>query len=359
VVCALAAAPSGGLCAQSRWQERAFPNDKGTEEAISPSRFLVLDTGGSGGGFGKGDVRKQLHDVHFWNRKIGWTCGYRGVFRTEDGGLTWRRVKPPGGWYHVEMTGPREIWLLEGHHPGGWGKVWLWHSTDNGENWHEVLADKLAGYSDLYCRGRQCWVLCGGFPSYRSRDGGETWQRERFGGLLHGTLKIAIPADVATAKGFAIYVVGQFERKVRLVKSGDGGDTWSVVNLPEGGLSWGRAIHFATSQKGWVGGNEGEVLYTEDGGASWQERDLPTDQRVMSLWLDQSGWGFAAVLNNDFLRFRQTLYETRDGGRAWTAVLGGAKHVSRLFALGRGSVWAVGDVPGFVPNDLVAILDRP
>lgn len=257
------------------------------------------------------------------------------------------------------MTGPEEIWLLEGHGPGGWGKVWLWHSTDNGASWEGVLPEKLAGYTDLYCRGQERWVLCGDFPSYRSEDSGQNWEKEGFGGLLHGTSKIAIPADVRSSQGFVIYVVGHFERKVRLVKSEDGGKTWSVVELPEGALSWARAIYFPTSQKGWIGGNDGEVIYTDDGGENWQQRNLPTDQRLMSLWFDQFGRGFAAVLNNDFFRFRETLYETRNGGQTWVPVIGGAKHVSKIFGLGPGRVWAVGDVPGFIPNDLVAILDRP
>ena len=60
--------------------------------------------------------------------------------------------------------------------------------------------------------------------------------------------------------------------------------------------------------------------------------------------------------NNDFFRFREALFETRDGGRSWTPVLSGAKQVNAIFALGPWQVWAVGNVPGFVPNDLVAIL---
>ena len=84
----------------------------------------------------------------------------------------------------------------------------------------------------------------------------------------------------------------------------------------------------------------------------------PTDRAVSALWLDQLGRGFAAGQNSDFCHFREALFETRNGGRLWTPVLAGAKHVSTIFGLGPEQVWAVGDVPGYVPNDLVAIL-RP
>jgi len=75
----------------------------------------------------------------------------------------------------------------------------------------------------------------------------------------------------------------------------------------------------------------------------------------MSLWFDQLGRGFAAVANHDFRHPRRTLYESLDAGETWTALLGGAKHVSALFGRGPRRIWGVGDVPGFIQNDLVVI----
>ncbi|MDP7134807.1 MAG: hypothetical protein QF437_30200, partial [Planctomycetota bacterium] len=66
--------------------------------------------------------------------------------------------------------------------------------------------------------------------------------------------------------------------------------------------------------------------------------------------------GFAAVENRNFAKRRHTLYESHDNGKHWWPVLGGMKSVNRLFAFGPGQLWAVGTVPGYVPNDLVAIL---
>ncbi|MBM4048126.1 MAG: hypothetical protein FJ279_23740, partial [Planctomycetes bacterium] len=285
--------------------------------------------------------------------------GYGGVFKTEDGGLTWRRMKPRGGWYHVEMTGADEIWLLEGQHPGGLGKAWLWRSTDGGKTWNEELKGKLGHYWDLYCRGNERWALCGDSPCFRSDDGGATWRQERFGGLLQGAFKLAMPADVRTEKGLAVYVIGHHQRQPRLVKSLDSGKTWTTLPLPENlpERIFRYCLHFATSEMGWLGLTDGGVLFTADGGATWERRSLPTDQAVTALWLDQFGRGYAGASNSDHHRRRETLYETADGGKRWRAVLGGAKHVSALFGFGPGRLWAVGDVPGYVPNDLVAILD--
>jgi len=342
--------------AQGTWQSAPCLPSQASSEQLPSSRFLVLDTGGSGGGFGQGDVRQKLHDVFFWNEKLGWTSGYGGVFHTEDGGLTWTRMKPAGGWYQIEMTGPEDIWLLEGKHPGGMGNAWLWHSVDGGKTWEEQLKGKIGHYWDMYCRGQERWVLCAGFPSYHSNDGGISWNQVNLQGMLQVVLKVAIPADVPTPEGFVVYVFGFHQQRARLVKSVDGGHSWTVVALPEEAPAYVYArLHFATSRMGWIGLSEGKILFTANGGDSWEWRNLPSDRAVSALWFDQLGRGFAAVQNTDFFRFREALFETRDGGRSWVPVLAGAKHVSALFGLGPGRLWAVGDVPGFVPNDLVVV----
>ena len=337
------------------WQGDTYPESvPGTAE---PDRFLVLDSGGSGGGFGQGDVRQKLHDVHFWDTRNGWACGYGGVFKTSDGGLTWTRMKPAGGWYQIEMTGPQEIWLEEGKHPGGPGNAWLWHSTDGGVTWREELAGKLAGYHDLYCRGEERWILCGGFPSFRSRDGGRTWEHVNFGGLLQSATRIAVPADLPTPGGFTVYVAGSSGPSRRLIRSDDGGRTWRLLPLPEAPAHWRYVPFFATSRVGWLGAPDGgKVLFTADGGETWENRPLPTDQGVTSLWFDLHGHGFAAVENSDFTHPRAALFETTNSGNHWTEILGGQKHIDRIFGIGPGKVWIVGDVPGYVQNDLVGIL---
>jgi len=339
---------------EDRWQTISYGTH--SPPSVDAAEFLVLDTGGSGGGFGHGDIRQHLHDVHFWNSKVGWAAGYGGVFKTVDGGLTWERRRNKSGWYHLEMSGPDEVWLLEGFH--GKGRAKLWHTTDDGKTWEEIAPGTFKGYSDLLCRAEERWLLCGGYPSYRSRDGGETWIVEAMGGLLHASNKISIPGDDRIADGYAIYVLGDHNRKLRLIRSEDSGSTWKVTSLPDFPRHHAWEMFFVSSRRGWLAGPGGEILFTDDAGNTWERRDLPSDsdQRAKSLWFARTGHGFASVENRNFAKRRHTLYESSDNGRHWWPVLGGVKSVNKLFALGPGQLWGVGTVPDYVPNDLVAIL---
>ena len=246
--------------------------------------------------------------------------------------------------------------MLEGQHPGGMGKAWLWQTSDGGRTWREHLHGKLGGYQALFCRGPRRFVLCGGFPAYGSDDGGANWRPEGFGGLLDVKQKIATAADVRAREGYVLYALGQRQNQRRLIVSHDAGRHWSIVAIPPGAGYYRDQLFFATSDRGWIGCAEGRVLATDDGGLTWTARDLPTDQNINALWFDPAGHGFAAVENSVISRRRQTLYETADAGRTWHAVLGGEKNVNAIFALDPHSLWAVGGVPGYVPNDLVAIL---
>jgi photosystem II stability/assembly factor-like uncharacterized protein len=333
---------------------------------VNADAFFLTQTGGGGGAFGRGDVHGHLCDVDFATLQVGFACGTGGVFKTEDRGLTWHRIKPNGNWQRIQAVSPDDVWLLEGIHPGGFGKVWLWHSVDGGKSWNEVeaLKGKLAAYGGkgLYCRWDQRWVLGGDFTTYRSADGGKIWQAVNFQGFLYGVYDMAVPADLPrgqSRQGFDVYVLGHKDGPASwLVRSSDGGQTWREVPLPAAArpqLAGGRVL-FSTCRDGWVGGKSGKCILTRDGGETWKDCSVPTDQRVVALWFDQLGRGFAAVDNTDWLHLQQTVYMTSDYGASWAPVLGGYKQILSFCDLGRNHLWAVGYEPGLVQQDIVGIL---
>jgi photosystem II stability/assembly factor-like uncharacterized protein len=168
-----------------------------------------------------------------------------------------------------------------------------------------------------------------------------------------------LPPEQVSDKDFSVFILGaageERDRKTVLLKSDDSGESWKrLTALPQGvGL---RALFFVSSRLGWVGGEQGKLWRTADGGETWQPCQLPTSQRVNDMWFDQTGKGFVAVQNNKVDNWGDALFETRDGGRTWTKTLDGAKHIKRFYGLGPGQVWFVGDVTGRGSNDLVGIL---
>ena len=360
----VAAAP-GGV-----WQGVSYQHATAAESSPS-SRFFVTDTGGSGGGFGKGDPHHHLGSIDFWNRRVGWACGYGGVFKTEDGGLSWTRMKPRGGWVQVQLAGPQDVWLLESTYVDRTAVIHLWHSTDAGQNWQEPLGEKLLGAICLYCRGQRRWVFSGRADGmcFASADGGQSWRRIDFQGLLAGGTHLAIPADApadapeGAGEGFVAYVFGHRAAGSRspLAKSTDGGHAWEALALPPDlpATEIPKTMFFATSWKGSLGFSGGRILFTADGGRTWQWRNLPTDQSVIALWMGQAGHGFAAVANGPAWgstsdayvgAFRDAVFETWDDGQTWKPVLSGYKQINSFAALGANHVWAQGSRPRMCPT---------
>ena len=338
---------------------------------IKNQKFHILSTGGSGGGFGKGNVRKNLYDVSFWNADRGVAVGVMGVYRTDDGGLSWRELaskyprRPPVGlereewvaWNGVCMAGPEEIWIGGVEHQRGPGAGAVLHSTDGGRTWVENLSGLLSDAEKIVVTSDSIWVLSRFGVSFR-RVGDDPWEPVPFPPGFEA-LRIVFPGDVHIDSDFVGYALGRIASASVLLKSEDSGRTWNALEPPRipSGLT---SLSFPTSREGWIGGKD-VLLHTGDGGETWTQRTSPAaNQQLNDLVFQRNGIGWAAF-DQPFdgiekLIHDHTLFHTRDGGRSWTPVLGGWKDINRLDTLGPGTLWGVGNTPGFIPSDLVVVL---
>ena len=382
-----------------------------TRKTLRGSTFTVLDTGGSGGMFGQGDIRRDLRDVAFWSDGLrGVTCGPAGVFYTRDGGLSWERIRQQGNddypdergvitYYDIALVSPTEIWLAEGKHPNEGRR--LLHSTDGGTTWEDA-AERFPGpYKSawgLLARGQNVWVLGGWNPeaSYRSDDGGATWKLLNLPkGVqpFHAVTPADAPHDALHALQ-TVYLYGSRrlvggQRNPELYRSDDAGATWVPIPLPPEATKLYQLardnIAFATRECGMIAlpaeglklasnnvlekapGASASVLVTTDGGQTWTHRFLPNEEMaVTALWLDPTApaHAFAGVMNgfqaqHGAPRLGPALYETFDAGLTWIAVVRGDSQINAITGLDSRRVWAVGNKEGFVANDVVAILTEP
>jgi photosystem II stability/assembly factor-like uncharacterized protein len=209
----------------------------------------------------------------------------RGVYKSEDGGKTWRQVlfkseKAGAVDLSIDAANPRIIYatIWEAYRSfwqisSGGPDSGLWRSTDGGETWEDLserqglpkgLKGKIGVTASPAQTGR-VWALVehkteGGL--YRSDDGGDTWEyvcdnQNLMSRAWYYTHVMADPHDPDT-----VYV-----NNLELWKSTDGGRTFSTITTPHGDNHdlW---IDPRNPQR-MIQGNDGGACVSFNGGASW------------------------------------------------------------------------------------------
>jgi len=272
-----------------------------------------------------------------------------GVWRTEDAGNSWTNVSDGFietgaiGAIDVADSDPNVVYVgtgsacVRGNISKGIG---VYRSTDGGDSWEHV------GLPDAGQIGRievhpgdpdVAFVAALGDPFgpnpergvYRTRDGGDTWERVLFVSDSTGFVDLALdpknPRIVFAAAWRA-------ERKPWTAISGaeeggiwrskDGGDTWDKL---EGGLPTGLVgkaavtVSRANPDRVWVlieaPEDRGGVYRSEDGGDTWEHVN---DDRM----LQQRAWYYTHIYadpvdENTVYALNVGYYKSVDGGRTW------------------------------------------
>jgi photosystem II stability/assembly factor-like uncharacterized protein len=217
----------------------------------------------------------------------------RGIFKTTDGGTTWRNVL-----FRNDSTGASEL-VLDPSNPsvmyaglwqanrtpwklvsGGAGSG-LFKSTDAGEHWTEIthnagLPAGILGNIGITVSGAKpsrVWALIeadsGGV--FRSDDGGATWIRTNNDRRLrqrawYYTRIIADPKDSNT-----VYALN-----TGMYRSTDGGKTFRPISVPHGDN---HDLWIASNDpQRMINANDGGANVSFNGGRTWTEQDQATAQ---------------------------------------------------------------------------------
>ncbi|MBL7727334.1 MAG: hypothetical protein JNM68_06610, partial [Dinghuibacter sp.] len=236
--------------------------------------------------------------------------GLGGIWRTDDGGLNWRNLGLKDARHIIRIVihpkNPDIVWVAAmGHLFGPNEERGVFKTTDGGKTWKRVLfINNQTGASDLVMEPgnpqvfyagtwrliRTPYSLESGGPGsgiWKSTDGGETWKNISTGrGLPGGTWGITGIA-VAPSNREKIYALVENE-KGGLFMSTDAGETWALQsndnNIRQ--RAWYYTKVFVDPK------NENKVycpnvgfMFSTDGGKKFQSVNTPHGDHH-DLWID-------------------------------------------------------------------------
>ncbi len=179
------------------------------------------------------------------------TDTYEALLRSADGGATWESFELGGDYADavaVDPSAPDRVWAAVA------GSIW--RSSDRGVTWENMAIPGLSILVDRSDGGR---VFAGNYQGiFRSVDAGASWQKVSDQTYARGFAQDPEREDVLLGWTFDNYSSG-------IVRSTDGGDSWSAANKPPGFIK-GVAVDsdgnvYATTEFG--------LSMSRDGGSTW------------------------------------------------------------------------------------------
>ncbi len=334
----------------------------------------TTDGGASWQNLSTGLIAPQFSAVVFTDEQTGWIAGLADGFpvivRTDDGGASWTEQAhasfSEGGFSTLHFL-DASTGFVAGHNnelfkTTDGGATWILKTTpDPSLNFREFadidFTDALTGYAQ---RDDTLFV---------TTDGGETWQQTAgqprpdrwtyltsidFSDAMHGYVSDNYGGIHFTSDGGATWTKSYqepgwntildinmlnaqygFAAGIGVIVHTDNGIGWqSQVKGTQAAL---RSIRFADKATGWTAGDDGTILYTENGGATWVEQQSNTDQRLLDIAVADAGHVWIAGRNGIILR-------TENGGKDWvTQHTGTGKHMNAIHFVNTSQGWAAGD----------------
>lgn len=121
----------------------------------------------------------------------------------------------------------------------------------------------------------------------------------------------------------------------KIIKTENGGQNW--VTQSSGTNIVLEGVHFVSPEIGWVVGNSGLILHTTNGGNSWVYQASNSERHLRDVFFinEQTGWAAGSS---------ETILHTTDGGQNWqTQYTGEINNLRALRFVNSTHGWAVGD----------------
>jgi uncharacterized repeat protein (TIGR01451 family) len=293
-------------------------------------RLYFTTDGGASWNSSNSFFNSKVTDFHFTGNINGWLVGSFGLLaQTTDGGQTFsfQQKNTVPNFTSVTVQNKNRAWAI-GPDLKPWisndnGKNWvkslltnfnfqkiqfpipsvgyasigskLLKTQTGGANWTEILSPPgFGGINDFFFVNKERgWVITSN-GSLRTLNGGATWE------TFNDNTSSQLIHFINFQNGFKITSTNF------CYSTNNAGVTW---NLRGNAGTYPSTMFFVDNQYGWVGGYDGKISRTTNGGQTWQQVDLIPNQLVSRIRFSSRLQGYASTLGG--------IYESSDGGITW------------------------------------------
>jgi photosystem II stability/assembly factor-like uncharacterized protein len=232
---------------------------------------------------------------------------------------SWRSVTDPWLWGRIDglhFVDPMKGWIATGA-----GSIH--HSIDGGESWFEQYSNPSLYFRSLmFADSLHGWAgtLVTSSVLLTTTNGGDDW-------TVVPNIPEPKPIGICglwVASSQVIYGVGAYSGPARVIKSADGGTTWTSTDLTPTASTL-IDVFFFNELEGFIVGGRGSypndihalVLHTTDGGATWHERYLGprTGEWGWKISFPTRDTGYVSL---ERTQAPMHVLKTVDGGLSWS-----------------------------------------
>jgi len=226
--------------------------------------------------------RTDFYQAMASNRIVTVLVGNEGVVvSSKDNGAHWQRQQLPTNMSLIDLAVcPDDSFIALSFDNR------LWHADPQAQTWTPHTLPSPEQMMATACAPDGAWWAAGAFSTLQSSaDQGQNWSEVSLDeDVIFTTLQFVGPRQAVVSGEYGLRFVTQ-----------DAGDSWeSSGSLPD--EFYPHASYYSSLEKGWVGGLNGFIWHTTDGGENWQRQ--PTDTQAPIFGFIEGSQGLYAVGEN-------------------------------------------------------------